>query len=453
MTRVKCILMTAICLAILAPSSNASQADPMQEVAVLGHFELGAGDSEFWTGEYTEQARPTGHVCCVSIFEPTDPVDHCTIPGWSPCFDYELEVLESSARLRIALDVRGPDFGPPTNDETDHYAVWLFRPDGTFSRLGRWTYNLEGFVNDPVAGTWRIRVYPLRVSRSSFVMRARLDEKLPEPPKKGALLPNLRSIPAADFGLTAAAGYYCGFGQACTKAEVAGQSLMSCMAEEQIEDGVQSCLRFSVGSENAGVGPLDLKLSPATDGTNSRVTQIIHFADGSTEEREAGTYEFHKSHAHYHLGAYAKMTLFEVTEEKRKGLVAIGGGKKSGFCLADERIADWEVFATEPTPDVPDEDGIPIEDCISPHRGRMIQNAGWGDVYEYDRSGNYVPFSVTDGDFVLRSTVDAENVFLESNEKDNTSYAWIRVEGGEIELLEHGYGTDPWDPHKVISQR
>lgn len=444
MKRAMCLVSALILMLTMVQTPTVAGTLIGQEVPVLAKYALEAGQSVFWDGEYLQHAQPTGPLP-IGVFRADEPIPYCDLPGYA-CFDYQLEVLEPAARLRVDLDVRGPDFGPPTSDDTDRFDLQLLTPDGTYVGGDERTYSAQTSVTDPQVGVWTVRVSPLRVTDSTFVLRARLDETTQ--PLSGVLLPNLRSIAASDFGLTAAVGYYCGFGEACRKAEIGGQGLMSCMIEEQVEQGAHSCLRFAVGSENAGDGPLDLRLSPLGDGS-AAVTQVIHHADGTTESHDAGTYEYHRSHAHYHLSGYAQLSLFEVTKAKGKKLMEAGVGKKTGFCLTDERLADWDSFQESRVTTGGNHD----VDCLMPASARMVQSPGWGDVYEYDRSGNYVPLPVRDGDYVLRSTVDADQAFIESDERDNVSYAWIRIEDGEVALLEHGYGTDPWDPHKVVSQR
>ena len=76
---------------------------------------------------------------------------------------------------------------------------------------------------------------------------------------------------------------------------------------------------------------------------------------------------------------------------------------------------------------------------------------GWGDVYRWQRPGQYVEFAGQgDGTYVVRSTVDKANHILEADEMDNTSYALIRVVGRTIRILERGRGASPWDPKKVV---
>jgi hypothetical protein len=82
---------------------------------------------------------------------------------------------------------------------------------------------------------------------------------------------------------------------------------------------------------------------------------------------------------------------------------------------------------------------------------------GWGDFYEWNRSGNYVPFPTSNdgspkgGYYLLRATVNPLGLLIETNERDNVSYALIRVfNDGRVQLLERGYGRDPWNGPKEI---
>ena len=42
------------------------------------------------------------------------------------------------------------------------------------------------------------------------------------------------------------------------------------------------------------------------------------------------------------------------------------------------------------------------------------------------------------------------NHILETDETDNTTYALIRIVGRNVDVIERGQGTDPWDRHKVV---
>jgi hypothetical protein len=97
----------------------------------------------------------------------------------------------------------------------------------------------------------------------------------------------------------------------------------------------------------------------------------------------------------------------------------------------------------------------------------ILVNAGWSDIYEWNRGGNYVDFPLANPDdstsgarpgyYVVRGTSDPSGLIIESNDHDNSSYALIHVTRGSaldpprVEVLERGYGLDPWSPKTVAA--
>ena len=89
--------------------------------------------------------------------------------------------------------------------------------------------------------------------------------------------------------------------------------------------------------------------------------------------------------------------------------------------------------------------------CFSFSNGELGLSTGWGDIYRWQRPGQYVDFASNgDGYYVVRSTVDKQNNLLETNETNNTSYAFIHVVGENVDIVERGLGTDPWDRTKTV---
>jgi len=183
---------------------------------------------------------------------------------------------------------------------------------------------------------------------------------------------------------------------------------------------------------------------------NGPIFQAVHFADGKVELRPAGTYSFHKTHAHFHDDHILSYDLFHADADGRVGARA-GAGTKSGFCPADQLFGDWEAFDQDPAGYFGEGDSVSGGNCYSPTDGFIGLTRGWGDVYRWQRPGQYVEFGDNgDGFYVLRSTVDIENQILETRDDDNTSYAWILVTGEHITTLERGRGSGPDDAHKVV---
>ncbi|MFP5353399.1 MAG: lysyl oxidase family protein [Actinomycetota bacterium] len=379
-------------LLVMAPVSAAAEAPEL--VA-----RLGADDSVFW------QPKPV---------TTTDPLI------------WRLEVLDPGLRLRVALD------------KSNMYS-WALEVEGpSGSDTARSVYSAEVFIGKAQPGIYTVRAIPNVAARTVVRFRAKLEQ--PRKPRGDrALLPNLRITPPYDLTLTGTPWYF----------YMAPEMGPSCFPEETAQTLVTRCLRFSFGPENAGEGPLELVYAaPAGQGGRNVMYQQITHADGRKTRREAGSYEYHAAHAHYHHPLIAGQQLFKVTDPKRGGLEPAGTAKKTGFCMGDYTLVDWERFYQDPAHSVPSSCGL----ADAPYRDlTMGLSTGWNDIYSYDLEGNYIDFDdQSDGLYVIRAFTDRSGDILETNESDNLSYAYFRVTGEEITLLERGYGSDPWDRNKKV---
>lgn len=419
-------LLRGLCGLILVVTAGAPVVGADEGPRWVGRMELGG--SLFWDGPHIgSSGRPLA-----------DWTDQC---GNIQCFEFGFVVAERGERLRIALD--HPDL-------RDTFSFTVFDPDGrevTWEQSGSGTgvavvgnYTREVFVRNPAIGDWTILVRAEHVVDSAFRMRARLEDVVPFPADK-LLYPNLRVIPP--FELT--------FKQPTS---LVGPGIdkpsrdASCSADETVEHGGLRCLRFSIGPQNVGDGPFEVHYRPLSGSPMSGVImQRVYRGNGKYVEREAGTYEYHKTHAHYHHSAFGDLRLFRVTDLQRGRLVPAGKGPKQGFCMGPYKIAQWRTFAQ-------DQPGNVERDCSvanGPRGVSMGLERGWADVYSWELPGNYVDFGDnSDGYFVVRVKTDANQDIKETKESDNVGYAFIRVTGNQIEVLERGYGTDPWDPNKKV---
>ncbi|HVL33409.1 MAG TPA: hypothetical protein VM600_07500, partial [Actinomycetota bacterium] len=184
------------------------------------------------------------------------------------------------------------------------------------------------------------------------------------------------------------------------------------------------------------------------------MTQCIQRADGPPESRPAGTGGFHSTHGHWHYEDIIGHQLFRVTDPTTGEMVATGAGKKLGYSPADQGMPEWAKFDQAP----PGSSGA-AGNCAPGTTSRLGMSRGWGDAYRYQRPGNYVEFGDnTSGYFVVQTIADPRNDVLESDESDNTAYAYISVAidalGTEsIDIIESGIGQSPWDPAKKIIDR
>lgn len=361
---------------------------------------------------------------------------------------YTLEVGEGADLLRVGIDV-------PTR--TDWYRVEVYRPSGSLALRFRkqYAFSAEGIVKRPQPGKWKLVVSSQHVSDSVFRMRAALQESPNTPSSPHKLLPDLRAIPPFDFTFTAPQD---GAGSDFDNDPNADlPTPVSCAQDEMTDDNVVNCLRFSAGIEDAGAGPLDLRFDPSD--ANRRVFQVIHYADGAVRKRRAGQFEWHESHKHFHYKNIWSLKLVKVTNRSKGEMSPVVAGHKSGFCPADQRIADWHRFDQAPAYSYGGNCGVNYEQTPTgdfepvpvKHHGTMAFSPGWGDVYGWYRPGNYVDFGASgDGLYVVRVSVDGDGHVEEKRNGNNTSYALIRVTGNEISTLERGRGSDPWDPNKVV---
>ena len=181
----------------------------------------------------------------------------------------------------------------------------------------------------------------------------------------------------------------------------------------------------------------------------------------AVRERRIGPAPFDATHGHRHIAAFAAYELFAVTDASTGGaesthLRSVGTAVKRGFCLTSEQVADWSSSTQDPWwTSIPG--GRYCLDDMSLARG-------WGDLYRYQRPGQYVPYdavaapdgSMLPGRYVVRVTIDPTDRIVETDETDNVGYASIQVgpptgTGPQaVTICEQGLGTSPWDPGKRV---
>jgi hypothetical protein len=348
----------------------------------------------------------------------------------------QLVVASGGKRLRVAFD--HPDYRAG-------FSFALYRPDGSLAEVAGGYNAGEVYVDHPPAGTWTLRFNGDAAERE-VRFRARLENRA-APRTKGPLLPNLQLVPPYEFTFDGALNVM--------RSPIA-QSPDSCTPDDTAEHLGVRCLRFSIGPANVGRGPLELVFPGGGQGlvTEGKAYQRIYHGDGHTIMRGAGTFLYHKTHAHYHHTGFGRLELFRVTDAKRGRMTLAGTGPKQGFCTGDVMIANWSSFANaeQNSANSPCLGQMGPTGTVGPAGTGMGLSPGWADLYSWEQDGNYVDFGLNqDGDYLVRSTADAAGVILESNEKDNTSYAFIRIRGTAITVLERGRGLGPWDKHKALA--
>ena len=423
------------CLAVVAATA-AHATDPAAERPVS----LDVGEVAFWDGGYVVSAQTTEL--------PSDVA--CAV---AQCYSWTVHVAPHGWRLRAALDT-------PSREDT--FTLELFDPKGELvdSASDNTVFDEEVFAHRPAAGDWTVRVVPRDDAYASFRMRAKLESRPAPYEHKTLLLPNMQVTPPYEFGFVAPANPANGAyppDTANPPLDVLGYHPLSCTADETFSTDDPDahptrCLRLTTGPRNAGPGVFEVHYNThdLSDGFGATkhgpARQWIYYSDGSHITRPAGEFEFHLEHGHYHYDDILQYRLYKVTDRKTGKYVHAGKGVKSGFCPADELFTDWHTFDQA-------ESSYGNANCGYTGSGEGVigQSQGWGDVYRYQRPGQYVDFGTNgDGFYLVRATADLYDHVLETNENDNSGYALIHVVGDHVNIVERGQGMSPWDPHKTV---
>lgn len=419
----------------------------------VGVLEAGGDLATFWQ---------TPEVECTTHEDPSNLSGPASCEGTT--FSYTVTLGTPAERLRVDMDY------PYRQD--DHVLTVVTPLGDEISQSSANTYSHGVIVEDAVTGVYGITLDVQRTDLSRVRLRAGIVPPLPpEATVEGLLLPNLRVTPPFELGFAApvnpANSTFMAGDDQNPGVLVDGDPLYSCTADEVQEaadptrydpdelTALTKCLRFTAGPHNVGDGHLDLRFPIVTRATGGEVeslqemTQFIRTVDGGSVTRPAGSYEYHPTHGHYH---YLDILYYELlaVDEIAGAALNVGVGHKSGFCPADQGYGSWGDFDQLPKGTVGGEQGA---SCFAfSGDGALGLTAGWGDFYRWQRPGQFVDFSGRpDGLYVVRATVDVLDNVLERDETDNSSYAYVRVTGDEIELIERGYGRSPFDPEKVVA--
>jgi hypothetical protein len=195
-----------------------------------------------------------------------------------------------------------------------------------------------------------------------------------------------------------------------------------------VNEHQQETLRFSNGIANTGAGPWALRPDPPLSDAVSTVSAVQEIRDSNAlykcgeqpkqvtacynvvSESVAGTFVFHPSHNHWHIGDVA---LFEVRQGSPTGPIVGGNSIKTTFCLIDWYKLDDNAPSAERT----------FFDCYTSFQG--IQS-GWVDQYHQATDGQQLDLTGVPeaDDYYLVSTANYAQRFLESDYTNNT--AWVK---------------------------
>ena len=180
-------------------------------------------------------------------------------------------------------------------------------------------------------------------------------------------------------------------------------------------------LAFSAGIKNLGAGTLNvvgyrdrIVGSVVPDPNLIAAYQRIFHADGTCDEIQIGTMEYHPLHHHWHLEGVMTYELLDTQGQ------LVAPNSKAAFCLADVAPAD---------PSLPGFPTAPAFNGCDPSRRTTFVNmgtsVGWEDIYDKQLFGQ--SFDVTDlmnqpqATYILRQTVDEAGILYEENNGNNVT--------------------------------
>lgn len=337
----------------------------------------------------------------------------------------------------VGLDLRerrwnpggGLQVGVRWTDEEQDLDLFVYDPDGELAAQSAGIYASTSesvLIAAPRNGLYRVVVAPREIEDQDYEGVAQIERGTSATPVRD-LLPDLIALPPrhATFSM----------GAYLHPTPVAVPT--SCYPEEVVEDQARRCLRFDQILGNTGAGPFELRYDITGVATDQRLLQRIFRSDGSAFERPAGTYEFHKTHAHFHYRNFAVSELWASDERGRRlGDAPVRVGQKNGFCVTDIENIWFGRHGDAARAYYFPQCGAPAELDPSSPMLRQGMSVGWADVYNWFLADQYIEVTdVPDGYYVLTTIADADGLVLETNENNNEVSALIRICGDEADIV------------------
>ncbi len=171
---------------------------------------------------------------------------------------------------------------------------------------------------------------------------------------------------------------------------------------------------------NIGLGRLEL-VGTQLDDERALASQLIQRTDGGLVERRAAFFSMNDEHSHWHLDSFARFELFATGIDSVLG-ASMAVEEKVTFCLLDEKRIEPRHAKAVPT--------AQYVGCDWRFQGL---SAGWEETYYSYLPGQSLDITgLPDGLYVLGMTLDPEDILLEADEGNNSSFLFLRIEGDEV---------------------
>lgn len=196
-------------------------------------------------------------------------------------------------------------------------------------------------------------------------------------------------------------------------------------------------LRFTTIMGNEGPGVFEVRgYRSSTSQTKMHIDQVIYDADGDHRRVQTGADGRYAGdgHDHWHVQRIMTYELYKVNNP-----ATVRGGAKTGFCFLDTTA--WRLglpFARQHP--YYQESWCGTRQTLT---NRVGISVGWGDRYPWDFAYQWIDITnLAAGNYVVRSTVDIADWYLETDDYDNCRWARVRVpsSGTAVTILDSGGG-------------
>ena len=361
-----------------------------------------------WEGSFGDAVGPSvGAACTEATCDSFSLTVDLPPEAWARPGGVEVGIRWADEELDLDLFVYGPD------------GSLVAQSDGFFASTGE-SVLLPSAAN----GVYTVKVSPRYTPGGLAYEGIAQVEHFPAVQPVRALAPDLEPLPPRN--LRFATGAY------LTDPGVPGEAL-SCYPEETAEQGARRCLRFDQIIANVGDGPFELRYELSGLGANQALNQRTYWSDGTHQDRQADTFEFHPAHGHFHYKNFAQSFLWSAD-----GSAVVRTGRKNGFCMID----------VEPVQFGSHGDGVRtyrFPSCNAPAAGSTVMvngiSVGWADVYNWYLADQYLEVTgLPAGDYVLETRADAVGTIVELDEGNNRACARVHVDeaAGSAAVLASG---------------
>jgi hypothetical protein len=188
-------------------------------------------------------------------------------------------------------------------------------------------------------------------------------------------------------------------------------------------------LRFSAIIVNVGSGPMEVRSQRPNVNTNWTTQQVIYDDAGGSRTVTPPRVELiygGDGHNHWHVKDVESYQLVPVNGTGERV------GNKVGFCFFDNYQYKLSLAGA------PQAAQYPRTSCGNRYSRTLRHglSVGWGDKYQWSLPDQYIDTTgLPDGNYRLWATADQANVFVESNDANNSTWADLRIDASGVTVL------------------